>query len=190
MGTAQGAATRAYNRAMTTRILIIHTSSLGDLVHMLPAISDIARHVPGALIDWVAEEAFAEIPAWHPAVHEVIPVAHRRWRKQWWSARARQERAALRTNLGARQYDVVGPICESTDKFAVGRQMPSVAPGDRLAFMSAGAYGAVLSSAYNARPLVPEVLVHGEKFDIVRRRPTFDEMVELEQVPDWLTRTA
>jgi diaminopimelate decarboxylase len=56
--------------------------------------------------------------------------------------------------------------------------------------MSAGAYGAVLSSAYNARPLVPEVLVHGDKFDIVRRRPTFDEMVELEQVPDWLTRTA
>lgn len=66
---------------MPTRILIVRTSSLGDLVHMLPAISDIARHVPDAEIDWIAEEAFAEIPGWHPAVNEVIKVAHRRWRK-------------------------------------------------------------------------------------------------------------
>src|SRR5690606_20049194 len=86
---------------------IVRTSSLGDLVHMLPAISDIARHVPGAKIDWLVEESFAEIPAWHPAVHEVIPVAHRRWRKSWWSAQTRAERAALRKNLDARQYDVV-----------------------------------------------------------------------------------
>ncbi|MAL02598.1 MAG: lipopolysaccharide heptosyltransferase I [Alcaligenaceae bacterium] len=92
---------------MTKRILIVRTSSLGDLVHMLPAISDIAAHVPGAQIDWLVEESFAEIPAWHPAVHEVIPVAHRRWRKSWWSAQTRTERAALRKNLGARQYDIV-----------------------------------------------------------------------------------
>ena len=96
-----------YNRAMSKKILIVRTSSLGDLVHMLPAISDIARHVPGAQIDWLAEEGFAEIPAWHPAVHEVIPVAHRRWRKNWWSAQTRAERAALKKNLGARHYDVV-----------------------------------------------------------------------------------
>ncbi|MCA8900175.1 MAG: diaminopimelate decarboxylase [Hyphomonas sp.] len=86
-------------------------------------------------------------------------------------------------------YDVVGPICESTDKFASGREMPAIASGDRLAFMSAGAYGAVLSSAYNTRPLVPEVLVNGDRFDIVRRRPDLDEMLQLEQVPDWLNRT-
>ncbi|MEZ5986426.1 MAG: diaminopimelate decarboxylase [Hyphomonas sp.] len=86
-------------------------------------------------------------------------------------------------------YDVVGPICESTDKFASGREMPAVSPGDRLAFMSAGAYGAVLSSAYNTRPLVPEVLVNGDRFDIIRRRPDIDEMLQLEQVPDWLKRT-
>ncbi|MGB6241498.1 MAG: lipopolysaccharide heptosyltransferase I [Castellaniella sp.] len=92
---------------MTTRILIVRTSSLGDLVHMLPAISDIARHVPDAQIDWIAEESFAEIPAWHPAVREVIPVAHRRWRKQWWDAGTRRERAALRADLAARQYDVI-----------------------------------------------------------------------------------
>lgn len=92
---------------MTTRILIVRTSSLGDLVHMLPAMSDIAVHVPGACIDWLVEENFAEIPSWHPAVHEVIPVAQRRWRKHWWSAQSRRERAALRQNLRARRYDVV-----------------------------------------------------------------------------------
>lgn len=96
-----------YNSPMTCKILIVRTSSLGDLVHMLPAISDIARHVPGAQIDWLVEESFAQIPGWHPAVNEVIPVAHRRWRKQWWSAQTRQERAALREQLQSRQYDVV-----------------------------------------------------------------------------------
>jgi diaminopimelate decarboxylase len=93
------------------------------------------------------------------------------------------------TDAPEKTYDVVGPICESTDKFAAGREMPAVAPGDRLAFMSAGAYGAVLSSAYNTRPLVPEVLVNGDQFDIVRRRPDLEEMLQLEQVPDWLKRT-
>lgn len=92
---------------MATRILIVRTSSLGDLVHMLPAISDIASHVPHAVIDWVAEEAFAEIPGWHPAVNEVVKVAHRRWRKAWWSAPVRAERRALAERLRAVQYDVV-----------------------------------------------------------------------------------
>jgi len=92
---------------MTKKILIVRTSSLGDLVHMLPAISDIARHVPGACIDWIVEESFAEVPSWHPAVNEVIPVAHRRWRKSWWAPQTREERARLRKNLGARRYDIV-----------------------------------------------------------------------------------
>ena len=89
---------------------------------------------------------------------------------------------------GPRQdYDIVGPICESTDKFATGRDLPQMSSGDRLAFLSAGAYGAVLSSQYNARPLVPEVLVDGDRFVVVRRRPSFDEMVQLEEIPDWLS---
>ncbi|MFC4276052.1 lipopolysaccharide heptosyltransferase I [Achromobacter aloeverae] len=92
---------------MTTRILIVRTSSLGDLVHMLPAMSDIARHVPDALIEWVAEESFAEIPRWHPAVREVIKVAHRRWRKAWWSGEVRMERRALNERLRSVRYDVV-----------------------------------------------------------------------------------
>ena len=87
-------------------------------------------------------------------------------------------------------YDVVGPICESTDKFAKSRDLSALQPGQRIAFMSAGAYGAVLSSTYNARPLVPEVLVNGASFDIIRRRPDFEEMIALEKVPDWLTPTA
>lgn len=74
---------------------------------MLPAISDIAKHVPHAQIDWVAEESFAAIPSWHPAVNEVITVAHRRWRKKWWASEVRAERKALKTLLGSRQYDVV-----------------------------------------------------------------------------------
>ena len=84
-------------------------------------------------------------------------------------------------------YDIVGPICESTDKFATRRDLPPVKSGDRLAFLSAGAYGAVLSSQYNARPLIPEVLVDGENYAIVRRRPSFDEMTQLEAMPDWLS---
>ncbi|MEL6322855.1 MAG: diaminopimelate decarboxylase [Pseudomonadota bacterium] len=82
--------------------------------------------------------------------------------------------------------DVVGPICESTDKFAATRELPVVQSGDRIAFLSAGAYGAVLSSQYNARPLVPEVLVNGSQYAIIRRRPTFEEMTGLEEIPDWL----
>lgn len=93
-------------------------------------------------------------------------------------------------DLPRKSYDVVGPICESTDKFATGRELPVTASGDRLAFMSAGAYGAVLSSAYNARPLVPEVLVNGEVYSVVRRRPDFEEMTMLEQVPDWIRTKA
>lgn len=89
------------------RVLIVRTSSLGDLIHMLPAITDIARHVPGVEIDWVVEEAFAEIPAWHPAVRQVIKIAHRRWRKAWWSNQARQERKAVLERIRSARYDLV-----------------------------------------------------------------------------------
>lgn len=74
---------------------------------MLPAISDIHRYVPDALIDWVVEENFAEIPAWHPAVHEVIVLSHRRWRKNWLSRSSFAERRAFARNLRKRDYDIV-----------------------------------------------------------------------------------
>lgn len=89
------------------RVLIVRTSSLGDLVHMLPAISDIASHVPGVVIDWVVEESFAQIPSWHSAVDRVITVAHRRWRKSWFSAQSRAERRAVIDTIGQARYDLV-----------------------------------------------------------------------------------
>ncbi len=82
--------------------------------------------------------------------------------------------------------DVVGPICETGDTFASGFALPPLAPGALLAFRTAGAYGAVMASTYNARPLVPEVMVRGDRFAVVRRRPDYDEMLALERLPDWL----
>lgn len=74
---------------------------------MLPAITDMQTVFPDAQIDWVVEESFAQIPTWHPAIHTVIPVAHRRWRKQWWSTQAKKERDAFKQSLQQTQYDVV-----------------------------------------------------------------------------------
>jgi diaminopimelate decarboxylase len=82
--------------------------------------------------------------------------------------------------------DVVGPVCESGDYLAQERSLPAIRAGDLLAVMSAGAYGAVLSSTYNTRLLVPEVLVKGERFAVVRPRPSYDELIGLDRLPDWL----
>ena len=83
-------------------------------------------------------------------------------------------------------YDVVGPVCETGDTFAKARALPSLAAGDLLAFRSAGAYGAVMASEYNTRPLVPEVLVQGDHFAVIRARPTFDEILKRDSIPPWL----
>lgn len=82
--------------------------------------------------------------------------------------------------------DIVGPVCETGDTFARHRPLPPLAAGDLVAFLAAGAYGAVMASNYNSRPLVPEVLVDGDRLAIVRKRPTFDEMLAQEPLPDWL----
>jgi diaminopimelate decarboxylase len=83
-------------------------------------------------------------------------------------------------------YDIVGPVCETGDTFARHRLMAPVAEGDLVAFRSAGAYGAVMASEYNARPLIPEVLVHGHQFAVIRARPTYDEMIKRDTIPEWL----
>ncbi|MFT6104056.1 MAG: diaminopimelate decarboxylase [Paracoccaceae bacterium] len=83
-------------------------------------------------------------------------------------------------------YDIVGPVCESGDTFAKQRSMPQVGAGDLVAFRSAGAYGAVMASEYNTRPLIPEVLVHGDQFAVIRPRPTFDEIINRDTIPEWL----
>jgi diaminopimelate decarboxylase len=82
--------------------------------------------------------------------------------------------------------DVVGPVCETGDTFTRNRMLPPLEEGDLVAFMTAGAYGAVMASTYNARALVPEVLVHGDKFEIVRRRWDVAEQLALETLPPWL----
>ncbi len=107
-------------------------------------------------------------PAMYSSYHEIVPV--------------------LEPAPGAdlRPYDIVGPVCESGDTFAKQRAMPPLASGDLVVFRSAGAYGAVMASEYNTRPLVPEVLVDGDRFAVVRVRPTFDEILRRDIIPEWL----
>ncbi|WP_420396037.1 diaminopimelate decarboxylase [Nioella sp.] len=83
-------------------------------------------------------------------------------------------------------FDIVGPVCESGDTFAKGRELTPMGTGDLMAFRSAGAYGAVMSSEYNTRALIPEVLVKDDQFAVIRARPTFDEMINRDIVPKWL----
>ncbi|WP_425078956.1 diaminopimelate decarboxylase [Ruegeria denitrificans] len=83
-------------------------------------------------------------------------------------------------------YDIVGPVCESGDTFAKQRNMPPLKSGDLIAFRSAGAYGAVMASEYNTRPLIPEVLVNGDQFAVIRERPSFDEIINRDTIPSWL----
>jgi heptosyltransferase-1 len=90
-----------------TTILFVKTSSLGDVVHNLPAVSDVARALPGAAIDWVVEEPFAGIAAMHPAVRRVIPVAVRRWRSGLWRPAVWSEMRKWRRGLRGERYDAV-----------------------------------------------------------------------------------
>jgi len=83
-------------------------------------------------------------------------------------------------------FDIVGPVCESGDTFAKQRDVTPMRAGDVLAFRSAGAYGAVMASEYNTRPLIPEVLVKGDHVAVIRPRPTFDEMINRDIVPHWV----
>ena len=84
------------------------------------------------------------------------------------------------------RYDVVGPVCESSDLFARDRELPVLKSGDLVAIMTAGAYGAVMSSAYNARPPAPEVLVNGAAWSVVRPRMSYEALVEQDRLPPWL----
>ncbi|SMX26392.1 Diaminopimelate decarboxylase [Pelagimonas phthalicica] len=107
-------------------------------------------------------------PAMYEAHHDIIPVIE------------------PEVGVEPQPYDIVGPVCESGDTFAKQRLMPPLGAGDLVAFRSAGAYGAVMSSEYNTRPLIPEVLVNGDQFAVIRPRPTFDEMINRDTIPEWL----
>ena len=107
-------------------------------------------------------------PAMYEAHHDIVPV--------------------IEPETGVEQvpFDIVGPVCETGDTFAKGWHMPPVQEGDLVAFRSAGAYGAVMASEYNSRPLIPEVLVQDDQFAVIRPRPTFDEMIARDTIPEWL----
>ncbi|MGV3650591.1 MAG: diaminopimelate decarboxylase, partial [Devosia sp.] len=105
-------------------------------------------------------------PTLYEAHHDILPV--------------------VRSGKETMVADVVGPVCETGDYLALNRTLPMVGEGDLLAVMSAGAYGAVMASTYNSRPLIPEVLVDGARWHVVRPRPSVTDLIALDSVPDWL----
>ena len=107
-------------------------------------------------------------PALYESFHEIVPV------------REAQAGGPLVT------YDVVGPVCETSDLFAADRALPALKSGDLVAIMTAGAYGATMASTYNARPPAPEVLVGGDEWGIVRARQTHDDLIAQDTIPSWL----
>ena len=108
-------------------------------------------------------------PALYDSFHEIVPVRE---------PRPGSPRIA---------YDVVGPVCETSDLFAAGRSLPQLKSGDLVAILTAGAYGATMASAYNARPPAPEVLVKGDEWGIVRARQDHDDLIAQDHIPGWLT---
>ncbi|MFG6080692.1 diaminopimelate decarboxylase [Paracoccus litorisediminis] len=107
-------------------------------------------------------------PAMYSAHHDIVPVV---------------EQAP---GAPVAPYDVVGPVCETGDTFEKAVELPGLGAGDLVALRSAGAYGAVMASEYNSRPLVPEVLVNGDQFAVIRARPTLEEMLGRDTIPEWL----
>ncbi len=108
-------------------------------------------------------------PAMYEAHHDIVPV--------------------VEPNAGIEKtaYDIVGPVCETGDTFAKGREMAPLKADDLVAFRSAGAYAASMASEYNTRPLVPEVLVSGDQFAVVRQRPSYEEIIGRDIIPDWMS---
>ena len=107
-------------------------------------------------------------PAMYEAHHDIIPVNE------------------ATPGVDQSEYDIVGPICETGDTFAKSRNLAPLKDDDLVAFRSAGAYGAVMASEYNSRPLVPEVLVSGDQFAVIRARPTYEEMLARDTIPEWI----
>lgn len=107
-------------------------------------------------------------PTLYDAFHDIIPLDE------------------TKKDLPLHVTDVVGPVCETGDYLARERDMPALDSGDMIAVMSAGAYGASLSSSYNTRPLIPEVIVKGSDYAVIRPRPDYDEIIGSEKLPDWL----
>ena len=124
--------------------------------------------LPGGKTFVIVDAAMNDLirPTLYEAHHDVEPVRH--------------------SNRPPITADIVGPVCETGDYLALGRSMAGVVSGDLIAVMSGGAYGAVMASTYNSRPLVPEVLVDGDKWHVIRPRKSIAELIALDSVPDWV----
>jgi len=90
------------------------------------------------------------------------------------------------SNEAIKTYDIVGPVCETGDTFAKARQVHECNSGDLIAIMSSGAYGAVMASSYNTRMLAPEVMVKGSEFAVIRKRPSYTEVINADSIPSWV----
>ena len=133
---------------------------VSEVILVKPGVSKTFVIVDGAMNDLIR-------PTLYEAWHEIQPV------------RERPGAATIRC-------DIVGPICESGDFLAQDRDLPPLAAGDLVVVRSAGAYGAVMASSYNSRPLAPEVMVDGTRFAVTRPRPSIEEMLSAERFPPWL----
>ena len=107
-------------------------------------------------------------PSLYGAIHEIIPITYNR------------------QNSPEILADIVGPICETGDTFATGVKLANISEGDLVAINSAGAYGAVMSSFYNSRPLIAEVMVKDNKFEIVRKKLDISSLLDYESTPNWI----
>lgn len=136
------------------RILLIKTSSLGDVIHNLPVVTDLRAHFPGAEIDWVVEEAFADIVRLHPGVRQVLPVAQRRWRKSYFSRGTWQEMQGFRNALQARDYDLV----LDTQGLLKSGLITRMAHGRRCGYAASSAREPLAAGFYDANFDVPKNL--------------------------------
>jgi diaminopimelate decarboxylase len=134
---------------------------VAEVILVKPGVSKTFVIVDAAMNDLIR-------PTLYEAWHDIMPVH-----------RPRPDAATIRC-------DIVGPVCESGDYLAQNRDLPPLSAGDLVMIRSAGAYGAVMASSYNSRPLVPEVMVDGTRFAVVRSRPSIDEMLSPERFPPWM----
>ena len=134
---------------------------VAEVILVKPGVSKTFVIVDAAMNDLIR-------PTLYEAWHDIVPVR-----------RPRPGAATIRC-------DIVGPVCESGDYLAQNRDLPSLSAGDLVMIRSAGAYGAVMASSYNTRPLAPEVMVDGTRFAVVRARPSIDEMLSSERFPPWM----
>ncbi|MDX2308916.1 MAG: diaminopimelate decarboxylase [Hyphomicrobium sp.] len=142
----------------------------GILVTRVIFVKDVAGKAEAGRRFTIVDAAMNDLirPTLYEAYHDIWPVEEKR------------------RNGPRRMQDVVGPVCETGDYLALERELPDFAAGDLMAVMTAGAYGAVMSSTYNTRPLVPEVLVNADAYAVVRPRPTYDDLIGMDVLPEWL----